>query len=200
MLNQNDFPTKGNLIHTQHTLKLAQQGYMLLDQKKNVLIQELSEAKKQIKLLQAQMEEMTKTAKAALRYANIELGSSRVKAIADSITPNSAVKTESTDKIDMQVHTSPPYSLAETSPALDEAYQSFSKVKGMVITLATAESKAQILEADIRKTGKRANALLYIIIPKCENRMRLIQNALEEKDRDSFVRLKLSKNSGTTKL
>ena len=37
------FPTKGNLIAAQNSLKLARQGYELMDKKRNILIRQLME-------------------------------------------------------------------------------------------------------------------------------------------------------------
>ena len=50
------------------------------------------------------------------------------------------------------------------------------------------------LAADnVKKTQKRANALKNIMIPRYEAETRHIQNALDEKDREEFSRLKVIK-------
>ena len=40
-MNTNSFPTKGNLILAKNSLKLAKQGYELMDKKRNILMREL---------------------------------------------------------------------------------------------------------------------------------------------------------------
>ena len=40
-MDPNSFPTKGNLILAQNSLALANQGYDLMDKKRNILIKEL---------------------------------------------------------------------------------------------------------------------------------------------------------------
>ena len=46
-----------------------------------------------------------------------------------------------------------------------------------------------------KKTQKRANAIKNIMIPRYTDLTKHIQNALEEKDREEFTRLKLIKKS-----
>ena len=40
-MDNNAVPTKGNLIRAKNSLKLAKQGYELMDKKRNILIREL---------------------------------------------------------------------------------------------------------------------------------------------------------------
>lgn len=47
--------------------------------------------------------------------------------------------------------------------------------------------------SNIKKTQKRANALQNITIPMYENLVYTISNALEEKEREEFTRLKVIK-------
>ena len=49
----------------------------------------------------------------------------------------------------------------------------------------------------IKKTQKRANALKNITIPSYQALVKDITNALEEKDREEFTRLKVIKRSTT---
>ena len=55
------------------------------------------------------------------------------------------------------------------------------------------ENSAYRLAGSIRKTQKRANALKNITIPVYETLVADITNALEEKDREEFTRLKVIK-------
>ena len=63
----------------------------------------------------------------------------------------------------------------------------------MSIRLSMVENAAIRLAANIKKTQKRANALKNITIPKYEALTKDIQNALEEKEREEFTRLKVIK-------
>ncbi len=77
--------------------------------------------------------------------------------------------------------------------SLDQAKAEFEKVKELSIRLSMIENAAIRLAANIKKTQKRANALKNITIPRYETLTRDIQNALEEKEREEFTRLKVIK-------
>jgi V/A-type H+-transporting ATPase subunit D len=59
------------------------------------------------------------------------------------------------------------------------------------------ENSAYRLATNINKTQKRANALKNITIPYYTSLMTEIQNALEEKEREEFTRLKVIKKRQT---
>ena len=91
----------------------------------------------------------------------------------------------------------PPYSFYSTSDSLDEARIAFERVKELTADLATVETSAYRLAESIKKTQKRANALKNITIPSYQTLVKDITNALEEKDREEFTRLKVIKRSTT---
>ena len=55
------------------------------------------------------------------------------------------------------------------------------------------ENSAYRLAMNIKKTQKRANALQNITIPATETIIKTISDALEEKEREDFIRLKVIK-------
>lgn len=61
------------------------------------------------------------------------------------------------------------------------------------------ENSAYRLAANIKKTQKRANALKNITIPTYKSLVHDITNALEEKDREEFTRLKVIKRTNEKK-
>ncbi len=87
----------------------------------------------------------------------------------------------------------PNFGFGNTTMALDEAYNRFLEVKDLIIRLAQIENAAYRLAENIRKTQKRANALKNVTIPKFQTRVKQIQETLEERDRDEFTRLKITK-------
>ena len=87
----------------------------------------------------------------------------------------------------------PTYAFYSTKESLDEAKQAFEKVKELTIKLSMVENSAYRLASNIKKTQKRANALKNITIPHYEQLTKDITNALEEKEREEFTRLKVIK-------
>ena len=63
--------------------------------------------------------------------------------------------------------------------------------------LAEVENSVYRLATAVNKTQKRANALQNIVIPGLDGTIRFITDALEEKEREEFARLKVIKRVTT---
>ena len=205
-MNPNTFPTKGNLILAKNSLALASQGYELMDKKRNILLRELMGLIDQAKDIQSEIDSTFREAYQALQKANIELGIHYVQDIAASVPLEQSIriKTRSimgTEIPLVQSQSDWPnltYAFYSSSEALDRARMNFEKVKELTIKLSMVENSAYRLASSIRKTQKRANALKNITIPTYQNLVTTISNALEEKDREEFTRLKVIKRSKTS--
>ena len=202
-MNPNTFPTKGNLILAKNSLALASQGYELMDKKRNILLRELMGLIDQATDIQSEIDSTFREAYQALQKANIELGIHYVQDIAASVPLEQSIriKTRSimgTEIPLVQSQSDWPnltYAFYSSSEALDQARMNFEKVKELTIKLSMVENSAYRLASSIRKTQKRANALKNITIPTYQNLVTTISNALEEKDREEFTRLKVIKRS-----
>ena len=91
------------------------------------------------------------------------------------------------------VHELPTYAFSTTRESIDQATRAFQKVKDLTVKLSMVENAAYRLASNIKKTQKRANALQNITIPMYTELVSSITNALEEKDREEFTRLKVIK-------
>ena len=207
-MNPNTFPTKGNLILAKNSLALAVQGYGLMDKKRNILLKELTGLIGQARSIQSEIDSTFtsafRAAYAALQKANIELGVRFVEEIADSIPTEDSIRVKARSIMGTEIplveytpreKERPPYSFYSTSDSLDEACLAFERVKELTARLATVETSAYRLAESIKKTQKRANALKNITIPSYQALVTEITNALEEKDREEFTRLKVIKRS-----
>ncbi len=203
-MNPNTFPTKGNLILAKNSLALATQGYGLMDKKRNILLRELTSLIDQAKSIQSEINETFTDAYQALQKANIELGIRFVEEIADSIPEEQSIRIKARSIMGTEIplveyvpvqKEKPPYSFYSTSDSLDEACLAFEKVKELTARLSMVETSAFRLAESIKKTQKRANALKNITIPSYQALVTEISNALEEKDREEFTRLKVIKRS-----
>ncbi len=204
-INLNTFPTKGNLILCKNSLALAQQGYSLMDKKRNVLIRELTELIEEAKGIQSEIDSTFSTAYKALQKANIDHGISNVQDISKAIPVDDSIKVKyrsimGTDIPLVEYEKKPiklSYSLYETRESLDNARMQFERVKELTLKLSMVENSAYRLATNIRKTQKRANALKNITIPMYQKLVKDIGNALEEKEREEFTRLKVIKGRKT---
>ena len=196
-----EFPTKGNLILAKNSLALATQGYGLMDKKRNILLRELMGLIDQAKTIQSEIDSTFTAAYKALQKANIEMGIHYVEEIADSLPVTDDIRIKARSIMGTEIphikydakQNDLTYSFSTTHESVDIAREAFREVKELTIKLAEVENSAYRLAANIKKTQKRANALKNITIPMYTNLVHTISNALEEKEREEFTRLKVIK-------
>jgi len=196
------FPTKGNLMISKNRLALSKQGYELMDKKRNILVREMMLLIDQAREIQTQIGDTFGDAYKALQNANITLGINTVQQIAkaieleDQIVINvrSIMGVEIPIIGDLKKEVKPQFGFFRTNISLDEAYAKFLKVKQLTLLLAEVENAIYRLAVNVKRTQKRANALQNIMIPRYEKITKDITNALEEKDREEFTRLKMIKS------
>lgn len=193
-------PTKGNLINAKKSLELSTLGYELLDKKRNILIREMMSLIDKAKSIQGKIDKAYEDAYLALETANITMGFcseiARCVPEEDSLTlsyrsvmgveiPIIAIAEKNGLDLD--------YGLYTTNPVLDLARQRFEEVKQLTAQLAEIENSVYRLANAISTTQRRANALKNIMIPRFEDTVKYISDALDEKDREEFSRLKVIK-------
>ena len=88
----NTVPTKGNLIAAKNSLKLARQGYELMDKKRNILMRELMNLIDEAKDIQGQIDTTFRSAYLALQTADIEHGINMVQQISHSVPVEESVR------------------------------------------------------------------------------------------------------------
>ena len=201
MRTENISPTKGNLMNVKKSLQLARMGFDLLDRKRNILIRELMSLIDEARDIQDEIDSTFTYAYQCLQRANIEHGINMVSQLAYtvpiensiSIRTRSIMGTEIPHVKYAPVHDLPTYAFSTTRESIDQATKAFQKVKDLTVKLSMVENAAYRLASNIKKTQKRANALQNITIPMYTELVSSITNALEEKDREEFTRLKVIK-------
>lgn len=204
-MDPNTFPTKGNLILAKNSLKLAHMGYDLMDKKRNILIRELMGMIDEAKDIQKQIDVTFREAYKALQIANMEIGINNVQTLSYTVPVEDSIriKTRSIMGVEIPLVESDPsgetptYAFYSTKESLDAARLAFEKVKELTLKLSMIENSAYRLASAIRKTQKRANALKNITIPHYMQLSKDIADALEEKEREEFTRLKVIKQRKT---
>ena len=155
----------------------------------------------QAKDIQTQIDETFRAAYSALQKANMELGIDFVQQISHTVPIENSIRIKTRSVMGTEIPlveydkttNVPTYAYYSTKVSLDEAKVAFEKVKELSIRLSMVENSAIRLANNIKKTQKRANALKNITIPTFETLTRDITNALEEKEREEFTRLKVIK-------
>ncbi|MEA4964215.1 MAG: V-type ATP synthase subunit D [Oscillospiraceae bacterium] len=197
---QQVFPTKANLLDQKRSLALAQQGYELMDRKRNILVREIVRLIDRAGTIQGEISAAYQEAYASLRRANITLGSVGEFARSVPVEHGLTVSYHSVMGVELPtlrlVPSAPTafyYGMESTNSMLDIAYLKFGEVKALTVELAEVESSVFRLGEAIHKTQKRANALNNIQIPLFHENIKYIGDVLEEKEREDFSRLKVVK-------
>ena len=175
MAEKNIFPTKGNLIMVKNSLELAKQGYELMDKKRNILIRELMNLNEEAKAIQSEINETFTNAYEALQQANIEVGIHYVQEISHAVPIETSVRIKTRSIMGTEIpkveytpdEAGPSYGFYSTRESVDRAREGFLKVK----------------------------ELTNITIPTYTALVKDISNALEEKEREEFTRLKVIKRN-----
>lgn len=183
----------------QKSLRLAKLGYELLDRKKNILIRELMQYTDGAKDIRRQTDDAFKKAYESLRMASLTLG--RCGTYADSVPIDNTITLSQKNVMGMSLPTLSLensgdfayFGLIDTNSFLDEAYKNFNEAKHLTVKLCGIEADICRLADAVKKTQKRANALNNVQIPLLSSRIKLISEALDEKEREDFSRLKMIK-------
>lgn len=199
-------PTKGNLLATKKSLELSRTGFDLLDRKRNILVREMMSLIDRASKIQGKIDKTYAEAYGLLQQANLTLGfceeAAQTVPIEDGL--NVAYRSVMGVEIPMvslkeQEEIPAPFGLHSSNVLLDETYKKFMEVKRLTAELAEVENSVYRLADAVKKTQKRANALKNIMIPRFEATVKTITEALEEKDREEFSRLKVIKRQKAEK-
>lgn len=198
---QQVFPTKSNLMAQKRSLTLAQQGYELMDRKRNILVREMMRLIDRAGTIQEKISAAYQEGYAALRRANITLGTVGEFSRCVPVEHGLSVSYHSVMGVELPTLSLEPsapvalyYGMEYTNSVLDLAYLKFNEIKVLTVELAEVESSVFRLGEAIQKTQKRANALNNIQIPQFRENIKYIGDVLDEKEREEFSRLKVIKH------
>jgi V/A-type H+/Na+-transporting ATPase subunit D len=201
MLEKQVFPTKGNLIALNKSIKLAKLGYDLMDKKRNILTRELMSLLQKVQTFRDEITITYQKAYLALQEANMTLGV--IQEIARAIPIDNGIEVTYRSIMGVEIpkiiYEKKPvkirYGIASTNSKFDYAYTTFQKVRDLTLTLGELDNSLYRLAEAIRKSRKRANALKNIVIPNYQEKIKYISETLEEKEREDFSRKKLMKKN-----
>ncbi|MDR0584997.1 MAG: V-type ATP synthase subunit D [Treponema sp.] len=197
-------PTKSNLLRVKERLAIAEEGYDLLEQKREILVMELMQKVEQVKMLERDLDARVAGAYPCLKRMLVVVGRERAERLARNISYRFELKEKQVTAAgmklpgleirlpDAELKYSPVNSFAEC----DETVLEFFELLKICTELAAVRTIAWRLAREVRKTQRRVNALEKMVIPTACGTMAYIEAALEERDRDSFFTSKLLKRKG----
>lgn len=191
-------PTRSNLLRIRQALKLAREGYEILDKKREVLTGELVHLAHDAVEVQQRVWNLLADAYRALETARLTMGREHLEwaALSARESIEIEIKPHSVMGVPLPViearRTPPqmPYGLGDTTIALDEAVARFRRVVDEIPLLAETMTAVWRLARELQKTQRRVNALQYIFIPQYQDMVAFIEGALEEREREETFRLK----------
>jgi V/A-type H+-transporting ATPase subunit D len=191
-------PTRSSLLRMKQELQFSREGYEILDKKREVLTAELIRLSHDAEKFQEQVWSRLAVAYRTLEQARLTMGQEHMEwaALAVNKTVDVQLKFRGVMGVSLpliEAHGKPPempYSLGDTTAALDEASAVFREVLDSVPRLSELATSVWRLAGELRKTQRRVNALEHIFIPDYEETIAFIESALEEREREETFRLK----------
>ncbi|MDA4128369.1 MAG: V-type ATP synthase subunit D [Thaumarchaeota archaeon] len=191
-------PTKIELIKTRRSLQTARRVQKVLDDKREVLLKRLDEMIQRASSAREEIFQPLSDAYLALYDAYLKLGPLRLEGIAANTPGIVEVEVNIKRIVDVDVpslklsekEVGMTYGFADSNVAVDRASRQMRKVLPAIFRAAEFESAIFRLAKELERTQRLLNALEYMIIPRYEVSIRYIQQTLEEREREEFVRLK----------
>jgi V/A-type H+-transporting ATPase subunit D len=192
-------PTKTSLLSLRQQLGFAEEGFDLLEQKRQILIFELMRRLERAVATQERLARMLAAAFDALREACLDAGGEAIDraalAVAETVEVNITEPRLMGLRLPRVTLAAPAfgirYGFSDTSASCDQAMRQFLEVLPVIAELAELETAIIRLARELRKTQRRCNALSKIFIPNYRETIRYIVEALEERERESFTILKM---------
>jgi V/A-type H+-transporting ATPase subunit D len=194
-------PTKSSLLRVQRDLEVALEGYDLLEQKRQILVIELMNQVARAKTIQEEVETALVTAFEAVREAALTVGSEAMRRESTAVRGEHRVRVTSRPVMGIALPTVvlemapllPAFAPGEGSARADRVLLAFRKVLALIGQLAEVETAVFRVARELRKTQRRVNALDKIFIPTYRQTVTFITAALEERDREGFITMKMLK-------
>ena len=199
MAKLNIAPTKSSLLGLKKQLAFAEEGYDLLEQKRQILIFELMKRLNRATAVEAEIAGAVPRAFAALRAATLDIGSEAIGRAALAVRLDHQVSLSVQPLMGLKlprvtVRPAPltaQFGVGGTSASTDEAMRQFVELLPRLAELAELENTVLRLARELRKTQRRCNALLKLFLPDYRETINYILSALEEREREAFVILKM---------
>ena len=207
MAKLNIAPTKSNLRAMKEQLAISQNGYELLEQKREIFVQELMHMVYKVKLLETQIDEAVKSAYPAFKRMLMADGSDQVKRAAQNIHYDFDMQEKQVtiggmtfSSLDVILPKQKLfYSMIGTYANTDEVVGKFFNLLALLTQMASIRTIVWRLAEEVRKTQRRVNALDKMVIPQTVETKNYIENALEEKERENVFVLKALKKKNERK-
>ena len=191
-------PTKNTLLQLKRQLQFLQDGHSLLERKRELLTRLVYQRIGEYRKIRDKSHEVVKQAYHWLCMVQLRMSSRSLSQAAMGVKPvlelkilprrNLGVEYPSVSGELMPLN---PVALLGTDPSFDETRQHFAEAALLLSKMGEVSMSLSRLIAEQRKAQKRVNALRYNIIPRYQNTIKFIENALEEEERNALFQVKV---------
>ena len=191
--------TKSNVLRFKEELEFAQEGYDILEQKREVLVMEVMALIEDFRQCKKEAEASLALAYESLKKAYIILGEKRVQKATLASVSSEDIRIQDRSIMGIVVPLisfsqkkthSNQYGFHDTSHCLDQTLNRFHGCLEKLAKLAQIEITLWRLANDLKKTQRRSNALNNIFIPEYQDTIKYLEDNLEEKEREEIFQLK----------
>jgi V/A-type H+-transporting ATPase subunit D len=191
-------------MRVKERLAFANEGHDLLEQKRQLLVNELMQQLEQVKLLERELDSRVATAYPCLKRMLIVVGREKAEKLAQNISYRFDLREKLVVAAGMKLpgleirlpNAELRYSPVNSFAECDETVLEFFEMLKICTRLAAVRTISWRLAREVRKTQRRVNALEKRVIPTASETKVYIEASLEERDRDSFFTSKLLKKKG----
>jgi V/A-type H+-transporting ATPase subunit D len=202
MARLNIAPTKSNLLVMNEQLAISQDGYELLEQKREILVMELMRMVEQVKLLEQRINAQVEKAFPALRKMLLVTGVDTVERLSQAVQYDFQIHEKEMSAGGMSfssVSVALPkrelfYSFVDSFAETDAVMAEFFELLKLLTEMASIRTIAWRLATEVKKTQRRVNALEKMVIPQTKETKDYIETILEERERESIFVLKALKS------
>jgi len=193
--------TKTNLLRVKKSLALTREGYQLLDEKRRILMSELSSIIQITDKIQEELEKALRQAYTVSGKAVVTMGQKRLDALSFAINIKNDISLSQRRIMGVSIpvvelitrHYPPYYSSFDVSLHVDEVIVSFEGILKLIAQLAEKKIALLRLAKELQKTVRKVNALEKVYLPYFNDAFKYIGDRLDEESREAFGMLKIIK-------
>ncbi|MCQ2594250.1 MAG: V-type ATP synthase subunit D [Treponemataceae bacterium] len=201
MAKLNIAPTKSNLLMVKEQLRTAQDGYELLEQKREILVMELMHMVEQVKLLERDIDKAIERAYPALKNMLLAVGGDRAEQMSSVVSYDYKFTEKQITLGGMQFSSMDVqlpkrelfYSFLDSYADTDKVMVEFFELLRLLTEMASIRTIVWRLAGEVKKTQRRVNALDKMVVPQTRETKVYIESVLEERERENVFVLKTLK-------
>jgi len=196
---QNVSATKIELLKFKKSSQVATMVQKILDDKRKVLLKNIEEMIVEASKARGGIWDPLQDIYKSVNEAYLSLGTGTVDSVAESTPAVMQVDVHVRRVVDVTIPALTitekdtkliPYGFADTNSSIDRAAKQIKELLPQICKAAEYENSIFSLAKALEKTQKLLNALENVIIPQYQQNIRFIAQALEEKEREEFAKLK----------